>query len=145
MALRLSMQQNETPEPKRSKPMENTPIGGEAAPAEESPEVKNRRLQRELMAAAAEKRMGAAKNAAEKQMVAAKNAVMNVVKVTDAEITGLEVEKKGKGVNLENAEVKRECLGVLLSGGQANKLFSMIFGNRVSKDVLAQWSNQGIR
>ncbi|XP_075517140.1 uncharacterized protein LOC142551666 [Primulina tabacum] len=145
MALRLSMQQNESPEPKRSKPMENTPVGGEAAPAEKLPEVKNRRLQRELMAAAAEKRMGAAKNAAEKQMVAAKNAVKNVEKVTDAEIAGLEVEKKGKGVNLENAEAKRGSLGVSLSGDQANKLFSMIFGNSVSKDVLAQWSNQGIR
>ncbi|XP_075509450.1 uncharacterized protein LOC142545903 [Primulina tabacum] len=143
MALRLSMQQNESPEPKRSKPMENTPVGSEAAPSEESPEVKNRRLQRELMAAAAEKRMAAAKNAAEKQM--ATSAVKNVGKVKDVEIRGLEAEKKGKGINLEKAEVKTESLGALLSGDEANKLFSMIFGNRVSKDVLAQWSNQGIR
>lgn len=141
MALKLSMQQNESPEPKRSKPMDNTPVGSEAAPSEESPEVKNRRLQRELMAAAAEKRMAAAKNAAEKQVTAAKN----VEKVKNVEIRGLEAEKKGKGINLEKAELKSESLGAILSGDEADKLFSMIFGNRVSKDVLAQWSNQGIR
>ncbi|KAK4387386.1 Ubiquitin carboxyl-terminal hydrolase MINDY-3 [Sesamum angolense] len=63
-ALRQSMQQHESPEPKRSKPRENSGVGGGAPQPEESPEVRSRRIQRELMAAAAEKRLAAAKSAA---------------------------------------------------------------------------------
>ncbi|KAL0323264.1 UNVERIFIED_CONTAM: Ubiquitin carboxyl-terminal hydrolase MINDY-3 [Sesamum angustifolium] len=128
-ALRQSMQQHESPEPKRSKPRENSGVGGAPQP-EESPEVRSRRIQRELMAAAAEKRLAAAKSAA----------------ATAAECGEWEgCDSKGKGVNLEKVDGRSRISGTSISVLEAEKLFFMIFGNRVSKDVLAQWSNQGIR
>ncbi|KAI3460490.1 hypothetical protein Pfo_017153 [Paulownia fortunei] len=165
MALRQSMQQHESPEPKRSKPWENSGVGGDAPKPDESPEVKNRRIQRELMAAAAEKRMAAAKSAAatamknvesakdvkiaEKRMAEVKSAaamaLKNVEIVKDVKIRGLEGDSKGKGVNLERVEGRSGISDTSLSVLEADELFLMIFGNRVSKDVLAQWSNQGIR
>lgn len=161
MALRQSMQQHESPEPKRSKPRENSGAGGGAPQPEESPEVRSRHIQRELMAAAAEKRLAAAKSAAataaenvesgrdvriEKQMTEVKSAaVKNVEGVKDVKIGGLEGDSKGKGVNLEKVEGRSSISGTSISVLEAEKLFFMIFGNRVSKDVLAQWSNQGIR
>ncbi|KAL0365957.1 UNVERIFIED_CONTAM: Ubiquitin carboxyl-terminal hydrolase MINDY-3 [Sesamum radiatum] len=160
-ALRQSMQQHESPEPKRSKPRENSGVGGGAPQPEESPEVRSRRIQRELMAAAAEKRLAAAKSAAptaaenaesgrdvriEKQMAEVKSdAVKNAEGVKDVKIEGLEGDSKGKGVNLEKVEGRSRVFGTSISVLEAEKLFFMIFGNRVSKDVLAQWSNQGIR
>ncbi|KAL0369322.1 UNVERIFIED_CONTAM: Ubiquitin carboxyl-terminal hydrolase MINDY-3 [Sesamum calycinum] len=160
-ALRQSMQQHESPEPKRSKPRENSGVGGGAPQPEESPEVRSRRIQRELMAAAAEKRLAAAKSAAataaenvesgrdvriEKQMAEVKSAaVKNVEGVKDVKIGGLEGDSKGKGVNLEKVDGRSRISGTSISVLEAEKLFFMIFGNRVSKDVLAQWSNQGIR
>lgn len=113
MALRMSMQ-NSLPEPKRSKPRDAAPAG--------SPE-ESRRLQRELMAAAAEKRILAAKIASP-----SKAADRCLVRSAD-------FGKKEKDSNL----------GKELSGEEANQLFSMVFGSCVSKDILAQWSNQGIR
>jgi hypothetical protein len=32
-----------------------------------------------------------------------------------------------------------------LSVEESDQLFSIVFGNEVSKSVLAQWTNQGIR
>ncbi|KAK6131057.1 hypothetical protein DH2020_035201 [Rehmannia glutinosa] len=165
MASRQSTPQHESPEPKRSKPLENSGVGGEASHPEESPEVRNRLLQRELMAAAAERRMSAAKSAAaaaaknvesakdakiaEKRTAevktAAATAVKNMESVKDVNIKGLEGDSKGKGVNLEKVEGKSGISDTSLSVLEADELFLMIFGNRVSKDVLAQWSNQGIR
>ncbi|KAK6131023.1 hypothetical protein DH2020_035234 [Rehmannia glutinosa] len=165
MASRQSTPQHESPEPKRSKPLENSGVGGEASHPEESPEVRNRLLQRELMAAAAERRMSAAKSAAaaaaknvesakdvkiaEKRTAevktAAATAVKNMESVKDVNIKGLEGDSKGKGVNLEKVEGKSGISDTSLSVLDADELFLMIFGNRVSKDVLAQWSNQGIR
>ncbi|CAA2964154.1 ubiquitin carboxyl-terminal hydrolase MINDY-3-like [Olea europaea var. sylvestris] len=133
MALRMSMQQHESPEPKRSKPEDDS---GETP--EESPEVKNRRLQRELMAAAAEKRMSATKSSAASVLKSAES-------VKEVKISGSEDEGKDKIVNLEKCKDKIGNLGTELSSVEANHLFAMIFGNEVSKDVLAQWSNQGIR
>ncbi|KAA8537890.1 hypothetical protein F0562_027530 [Nyssa sinensis] len=136
MAMRMSMQ-HEPPEPKRSKPRENVvPVGS----SEESPEVKNRRLQRELMAAAAEKRMMAAKSAApacsaskvEKSVVGAK-------------------EKRSGGAGAEGQKGVDDCMGRNVNSGkelspaEASQLFSMVFGCKVTKDILAQWTNQGIR
>ncbi|XP_042031323.1 ubiquitin carboxyl-terminal hydrolase MINDY-3-like isoform X2 [Salvia splendens] len=127
MALRLSMQQHESPEPKRSKSKEDSGAGDSA---EESPEAKTRRRQRELMAAAAEKRMVA-------------SSIVEVVE--DVDIVGPDVEDKGKGVSLDEGESKDGDSGVELPLAEANQLFSMIFGEGVSKDVLTQWCNQGIR
>ncbi|KAK6131509.1 hypothetical protein DH2020_034749 [Rehmannia glutinosa] len=130
MALKLSMQHQESPEPKRSKSREESGIEGDAPPPEESPDVKNRRTQRELMAAAAEKRMAAIKS---------------VESVKDVESRGLEDEGKSERVSLAKGAGKSGTCGVELSELEASQLFLMIFGERVSKDVLAQWSNQGIR
>lgn len=140
MALRMSMQQQPSlPEPKRSKPWENA-----GAPADdsfvESPEAKNRRLQRELMAAAAEKRMVMLKDvkldaglaSASKSERSGGSGAVAVAK--EEEVKSSDVEEK-----------KEEDLGEELSMAEANQLFSMVFGNTVSKDILAQWTNQGIR
>ncbi|KAF5735362.1 hypothetical protein HS088_TW15G00864 [Tripterygium wilfordii] len=123
MALRMSMQQ-ESPEPKRSKPRDTVTGTPEDSP-EESPEAENRRVQRELMAAAAEKRMMAARITSPSKASSDKTA------------------HSAKG---EKDLVKKGATsGKELSPEEANQLFSMVFGAGVSKDILAQWSNQGIR
>lgn len=110
LALKMSMQYN-PPEAKRSKPIEETGSG-----SGESPEAKTRRLQREIMAAAAEKRM-------------------------------LSFPKSPRAL----ASVADSCKGIGSGGGlelspqESNQLFTMVFGNEVSKSILAQWTNQGIR
>lgn len=136
MALRMSMQ-NSPPEPKRSKPRDAVAGGGggctSAAPAEEeSPEVKNRRLQRELMAAAAEKRMLLS---SAKKDPAPPPVSRSVVPGSDSKAV-----KKEKELRLEDLNLGRE-----LTEAEANDLFAMVFGAEVSKGILAQWSNQGIR
>ena len=129
MALRMSMQ-NESPEPKRSKPRENAG-GGPAGDPEESPEVKSRKVQRELMAAAAERRMMAVQSA-EKRVAPAK-------------------EERGVGGRTEGQKCVADSvgenmnLGKELSVAEANQLFLMVFGSEVTRDILAQWSNQGVR
>ncbi|KAL3592549.1 hypothetical protein D5086_011189 [Populus alba] len=99
MALRMSMQ-NSPPEPKRSKPRD---AGAPVASPEDL-----RRMKRELMAAAAEKRL-------------------------------LETRVDSPSPS------QRGVRGKELSSEEANELFSMVFGSCVSNDILAQWSNQGIR
>lgn len=122
MALRMSM--NEPPEPKRSKPRENS-IG-------ESPKS-NRKSQRELMAAAAEKRMMAMRGGSESPSL--------ISKVEKAEIS----ERVGSLSNRVESKKESVVLGSEISAEEARLLFSMVFGEGVSKDILAQWSNQGIR
>lgn len=156
MAIRLSQQQHESPEPKRSKPGDSSGVGGDAQQPEESPEAKNRRIQRELMAAAAERRIAAAKSsaaAALKNVESAKDAVSaamttvkNVENLNDVQIGGLEGDNKGKGVvSMEKVEDGSVLSGTSVSIMEADKLFWLIFSNGVGKDVLAQWCNQGIR
>ncbi|KAL6504482.1 hypothetical protein OROGR_026405 [Orobanche gracilis] len=164
MGSRQSMPQHESPEPKRSKPWENSGAGGGVPQPEGSPVVRDRRIQRELMAAAAERRMKAPKSAgalagksvdsakgveiAEKRMDGIETADMtagkNAESVRDVIMSSLEGDDKGKGV-LENIEGGSGIFDVSLSILEADELFLMIFGNRVSRDVLAQWTNQGIR
>ncbi|XP_030951536.1 ubiquitin carboxyl-terminal hydrolase MINDY-3 [Quercus lobata] len=122
IALRMSMQHS-PPEPKRSKPRD-TPAGAPAVSPDESP----RRLQRELMAAAAEKRMLAARTGSASGL--AGSGLGSVSKV----------EKKEKELGVESVNLGKE-----LSQEEAKQLFSMVFGTEVSKDILAQWTNQGIR
>ncbi|KAH6835215.1 ubiquitin interaction motif-containing protein [Perilla frutescens var. hirtella] len=166
MAVRQDNQQHESPEPKRSKPRENSSAGGEALQPEESPEAAQRRTQRELMAAAAEKRMAAAKTTSatavksvgsgkdvkfeEKRLVEGKSvavtAVTNVESARDAKVQGLEGNSRGiGGVSVEKIECASGIADTSLSVLEADELFLMIFGNRVTRDVLAQWTNQGIR
>ncbi|TKY51397.1 siah E3 ubiquitin protein ligase 2 [Spatholobus suberectus] len=123
MAIRMSMQRS-TPEPKRSKPRDAV-AGAVSGSPEESPESKTRR--RELMAAAAEKRMAAAAR------VSPSPSPSPVKK--GGELGRREEELRLKGVNLSKE----------LSVEDADQLFSMVFGNEVSKGILARWSNQGIR
>lgn len=117
MAMRMSMQYS-SPEPKRSKPRD-VPVGAPDGSSNESPEAKSRRMKRELMATAAEMRM-----------LASRTATPSASKVDKKEN-----ELSAKGV----------CSGRKLSENEAKQLFSMVFGSEVSKDILAQWTNQGIR
>ncbi|KAK9072178.1 hypothetical protein SSX86_008610 [Deinandra increscens subsp. villosa] len=142
-ALRMSMQY-EPPEPKRSKARDDSV----ETPMEESPEVKNRRLQRELMAAAAEKRMIAASAAVATTVTSTSStsstsgtgAVKNVSSSSSSlDVSSLKVDKCVPVVEEEKDS------GEELSPEHAHQLFSMVFGNEVSKGILAQWSNQGIR
>ncbi|KAG5152701.1 hypothetical protein JHK84_029173 [Glycine max] len=125
MAIRMSMQRG-TPEPKRSKPLDAV-AGAVSGSPEESPEYKTRR--RELMAAAAEKRMAAA------------------ARVSPSPSPSPSPVKKGGelGRSEEDSRLKSVNLSKELSAEEANQLFGMVFGNEVSKGILAQWSNQGIR
>ncbi|KAL1198785.1 hypothetical protein V5N11_036080 [Cardamine amara subsp. amara] len=103
LALQMSMQYN-LPELKRS-----NPIGSGSQPGE-SPEAKTRRLQREIMAAAAEKRM------------------VLIPKSPSPPV-----------------QDKAPTLGSVLGEEESDQLFGMLFGGDVTKSILAQWTNQGIR
>lgn len=126
MAIRMSMQRG-TPEPKRSKPRDAV-AGVVSGSPEESPESKTRR--RELMAAAAEKRMAAVARASPSPPAAGKGG-----KKGGGEVIRREEESAFKGENSSKE----------LSAEEANQLFVMVFGSEVSKNILAQWCNQGIR
>ncbi|PAN38106.1 hypothetical protein PAHAL_7G147600 [Panicum hallii] len=147
MALRMSLQGSPPaqPEPKRSKP---------PPPAAESPEAEARRKQRELMAAAAEKRLRAAGSPAAVPVARSSPqpppqlAVVEPPPASEAakeekaepEPTGVSMEE-AKEVEVEEGEEE----GEELPPDVAEKLWAMVFGEGVSKAVLAQWSNQGIR
>ncbi|KAK9134475.1 hypothetical protein Syun_013805 [Stephania yunnanensis] len=153
MALRMSL--HSPPEAKRSKQRENVLVDGaaEAEEVEESPEMKNRKLQRELRAAAAERRMMMAKSAGVAK-VEKSEAIALAEKGRDGgkdeKLLGSDKGVKG-GVTGEKMEVVRGGeekkdlnLGEELPIEVAKQLFLMIFGNDVSREVLAQWTNQGI-
>ena len=127
MALRMSMQQW-PPEPKRSMPRESggAPMGS----PDDSPEAKSRRLQRELRAAAAEKRL----------MMSGK-----VVSPARRNVAFSKEEKGGAAGGGGGDGRKVVTCGMELSDADANQLFSMVFGNGVSEGILARWCNQGIR
>ncbi|XP_044475354.1 ubiquitin carboxyl-terminal hydrolase MINDY-3-like [Mangifera indica] len=134
MALHMSMQHT-PPEPKRSKPRDAA-VGAPVTSPEDC-----RRMQRELMAAAAEKRMKEAKSAP-----AASNASVSspkIVKSCESALKEKVLETKEKA--FESKEKVLESKEGNLGKEEANQLFSMLFGSGVSKDILAQWSNQGIR
>ncbi|VVA31746.1 PREDICTED: FAM188A [Prunus dulcis] len=131
-ALRMSMQ-NSPPEPKRSKPRDG-PAGAPTGLPEESSEVKTRRLQRELMATAAEKRMLDARKASPSPSSVSGSAG------SSGSALAAKVVRKDKELSLEEVN-----LGKGLSEEDAKQLFSMVFGAEVTKGILAQWSNQGIR
>ncbi|XP_047333131.1 ubiquitin carboxyl-terminal hydrolase MINDY-3-like [Impatiens glandulifera] len=135
MALKMSMQL-ETPEPKRSKPWENS--ASEGSPKEES-EIMKRRVQRNLMAAAAEKRMmSAMNNAVQTEKKVEKDVVFKQEEIGNSSDTQMQTVSD---------DCKNNCLdfGLQLSPDEANQLFSIVFGGDVTKGILAQWSNQGIR
>ncbi|KAF7001759.1 hypothetical protein CFC21_017366 [Triticum aestivum] len=158
MALRMSLHGSPPaqPEPKRSKP---------PSPAGESPEAEARRKQRELMAAAAEKRLRSVAPPAAvappvavaplsavvvpppsqpTAVVAEQTSAPEDVKVeSESTVVPMEDVKEAE-VELE-VDVGEEEKGEELHPELAEKLWLMVFGSGVSKAVLAQWSNQGIR
>ncbi|CAD6260880.1 unnamed protein product [Miscanthus lutarioriparius] len=149
MALRMSLQgyPPAQPEPKRSKP---------PPPAAESPEAEARRKQRELMAAAAEKRLRAAASPAavsvarsSPQPVVVEPAPAPAPAPSPEATKEQEEEPEQAGVSMEEAKEvvveEEEDKGEELPPDVAENLWAMVFGGGVSKAVLAQWSNQGIR
>ncbi|KAK8579895.1 hypothetical protein V6N13_143054 [Hibiscus sabdariffa] len=121
LALRMSMQSS-PPDPKRSKPEEAENSAMTMTPEEP------RRLQCELLAAAAEKR------------------ILTAAKSVPASGSPLKSDSGGDlGTKDMETEAKEVNLGNELSEEEAYQLFFMVFGSSVSKDILAQWSNQGIR
>uniref|UniRef100_A0A7N0ZT02 ubiquitinyl hydrolase 1 n=2 Tax=Kalanchoe fedtschenkoi TaxID=63787 RepID=A0A7N0ZT02_KALFE len=159
MAFRMSMQEQKTPEPKRSKPWESGVAASTEGLDEESLEDQNRRLKRELMAAAAEKRMmlaaGKSPDTSPLTLRSGKSVGLRSEAVAVAEkkrVTEDVVGKKGDvGVGKVAGGVVRVRKDVDLGEQEelpmekANQLFTMIFGEGVSKGILAQWTNQGIR
>ncbi|MCL7024347.1 hypothetical protein MKW94_020436 [Papaver nudicaule] len=153
MALRMSLQPSppSPPEAKRSKPRDN--VVSHEGEEELSPEAKTRKLQREQMAAAAERRMmkspvpaaTATAAAAAKKIEAAKkiDAVPGPEKSASCSVA---LDKKPAETSVSVGQVGKDLnFGEELSAQEADQLFTMVFGNFVSKDILAQWSNQGIR
>ncbi|XP_014511474.1 probable ubiquitin carboxyl-terminal hydrolase MINDY-4 [Vigna radiata var. radiata] len=121
MAIRMSMQRA-TSETKRSKP-QDAAVGAVSELSEDSPGSKTRR--RELMVAVVEKR------------------IVTAVRVLPSSLPlG---KKSGELGRREELRLKSVNLSKELSVEEANQLFSMVFGNEVSKRILAQWSNQEIR
>lgn len=140
MALRMSLQGSPPaqPEPKRSKP---------PPPVPESPEAEARRKQRELMAAAAEKRLRATAVSVARSSPPPtppqQPAVVEPPPVPEA-TEEVEAEPEPAGVSMEEMKEGEEE-GEELPPDVAEKLWAMVFGGGVSKAVLAQWTNQGIR
>jgi ubiquitin carboxyl-terminal hydrolase MINDY-3/4 len=145
MALRMSLQGSPLaqPEPKRSKPPPSSTA--------ESPEAEARRKQREVMAAAAEMRLRATASP-----VAARSSQPKPLEAEPAPIpvvTKEEEKAEPKPAEVPMDEAMGEAREVEVGGEEgeeipldvAEKLWAMVFGGGVSKAVLAQWSNQGIR
>lgn len=151
MALRMSLQQP-APEPKRSKPRENANANANANDANadvsssEVSEATNRRLQREVLAAAAEKRMLAQK-AAKAQNAAVSNPPLRQG-FGSSDIKEESVPPKKPLSPPQQVSRGKRTMDVewqSLSAQEADQLYKMVFGNVVSKDILSQWCNQGFR
>ncbi|KAL9268617.1 Ubiquitin carboxyl-terminal hydrolase MINDY-3-like protein [Drosera capensis] len=134
MALRMSMQSSPSssppPERKKKKPRElfSSPSGKVEEKVEETEEARSRRVKREILAAAAERRMMAAETSSPAD------------RSKSAEVKAAFPEK-----GVVRVERKRGGGGGELSEEEANKLYTMVFGGSLSKEILGQWSNQGIR
>ncbi|KAF3791557.1 FAM188B protein [Nymphaea thermarum] len=129
MALRMSLQH--APEPKRSKPRESTA----ATAAEESPEARSRRIRRETLAAAAERRMMMGHTAAGSPQQPAGAGARVVVPAAAGT-----PERLAAGGKIAVGDHGEE-----LSLADAEGLFSMVFGEGASKDIIEHWCKQGIK
>ncbi|KAG8064456.1 hypothetical protein GUJ93_ZPchr0004g39315, partial [Zizania palustris] len=147
MALDMSLQGSPPaqPEPKRSKP---PPPAGVSLDME----TEARRKQRELMAAAAEKRLRAFASSLVAVAVAPRRPQPPPAEAPAPEVAKEEVktDPEQPGVSMEEAKEEIKEVGVEEKGEElpldvAEKLWVLVFGTVVSKEVLAQWSNQGIR
>nr|XP_015636881.1 ubiquitin carboxyl-terminal hydrolase MINDY-3 [Oryza sativa Japonica Group]CAE04637.3 OSJNBa0028I23.19 [Oryza sativa Japonica Group] len=127
-------------EPKRSKP---PPPPAEEGVAAADAEGEARRKQRELRAAAADKRLRAV---APSPAAAAPRPPAPEVVAREVEVE-VKADPGPSGVSMEEAKAEEveEEKGERLPTDVAEKLWLMVFGNKLEKEVLAQWSNQGIR
>ncbi|KAM7259456.1 hypothetical protein ACFE04_015197 [Oxalis oulophora] len=122
-AINMSMQRA-SPEPKRIKPRD---------PADDQ-----RSLQRELMAAAAEKRMMM-------MLTTTTTSTTTPPKNTTTTTTIHNSPSRVVGPTTDDDVDVDVDIGELLSAEESERLFMMVFGSDVSKNVLNQWTNQGIR
>ncbi|XP_057841159.2 uncharacterized protein LOC131050879 [Cryptomeria japonica] len=137
MALRMSLQP--PPEAKRSKPRENVGTGASM----EGSEASARREQRELRAAAAEKRMLSAQTPLVQTVSPPVHMQQGSVKAEVKE-RPLTVEKSSpQQVYRGKRSIDEDSQG--LSVQQSEQLYSMVFGRQVTRDILSQWCNQGFR
>ncbi|KAE9621068.1 hypothetical protein Lal_00019277 [Lupinus albus] len=146
MAIRMSMH-HAPPDPKRSKPRHSSvAVGVVSGTPEESVEAKSRRIKRELMAAAAEKRMAAVATSRSNLLSAGKGGSEIGRREEEERMTSAmrNSPSASKGGGVVGRRKEKEGEG-LMSVEEANKLFVIVFGSEVSKEILAQWSNQGIR
>ncbi|KAL3651682.1 hypothetical protein CASFOL_004684 [Castilleja foliolosa] len=74
-----------------------------------------------------------------------KNQLTRVESVMGVDSKSLGDDSKREGVIVAKGADKSGPSVIELSAIEANKLFLMIFGDKASKNVLAQWSNQDIR
>lgn len=140
LAFRMSLQP--APDAKRSKPRD-------VAGSTESPEAMDRRLQRELRAAAAEQRRVSALGTLDPSSSVQVDAIpltklRTPTKLNDrseglAPLRDATAEKTNRGKR--RVEDERQQLPLRL----AEQLYLLVFGTKVSKDVLCQWCHQGFR
>jgi len=156
MALRMSLQQP-APEPKRSKPRENANANVNAdvntnanadagGSSSETPEAINRRLQRELLAAAAEKRMVAQMSAKAQNSAVSNPSPPQGFGSPDVKEKPVPAKKPlPPPQQVSRGKRTLDDEGQSLSTQESEQLYKMVFGNVVSKDILSQWCNQGFR
>lgn len=143
-AFRMSLQP--APDAKRSK-------SWDVAGSTESPEAMDRRIQRELRAAAAEQRRVSAVGildpsssvSVDSTVASPFTKLRTPTKLTDRE-EGLaslrdDAEKANVNRGKRRVEEERQQLPLRL----AEQLYMLVFGANVSKDVLCQWCHQGFR
>ncbi|KAL2649670.1 hypothetical protein R1flu_017798 [Riccia fluitans] len=160
-AFRMSLQPV-IPDAKRSKPRDNaitlaSPPATPPSPTEESAEARDRRVQRELLAAAAEQRRT--------RLSMARPGFVDVSSSSQIDILVNEHRTPSKGAaaqiqdRMQGGQASVRELGEKSMRGKrrvederqqlpyrlAEQLHTMVFGTNVSKDVLAQWCNQGFR
>ncbi|KAL5714954.1 hypothetical protein ACHQM5_016848 [Ranunculus cassubicifolius] len=149
MALRMSLN-TPVPEAKRSKPRDNVGISP-VEEVEESPEAKNRRQKRELMLAAAEKRMSMLQSSSSSSSSPTVKTTTTEKNVAVADKMDVSPPKEKMEDSLPKEVCRDDEGGKSLNSGEelsfavADQLFTMVFGDNVSRAVLAQWTNQGIR
>ena len=130
LAFRMSLQPP-APDAKRSKPRDVI--------SNETSEAMDRRLQRELRAAAAEQRRLSALGPLD---VSSSVKLRTPTKLTEG-LAPLRDAEKRTTMNRGKRRVEDECQQLPLR--VAEQLYMLVFGSQVSKDVLCQWCHQGFR
>ncbi|CAM6105339.1 unnamed protein product [Calypogeia fissa] len=163
-AFRMSLQP--IPDAKRSKPRDNASLSSPPPATQPSPsetaDARNRRLQRELLAAAAEQRrtktaawggslsgaMDAPVPSSSLEVVSDSRSPSGVAAPVQDRVSGSSLQiSSGREVGEKIVRGKRRVDDdrQYLPYRLAEQLYTMVFGTNFSKDVLAQWCNQGFR